>query len=330
MAKENNDIVAKMATIAAELKPVPNDSTNEFQKYRYTSHEALVQAVRELFFAQGLLLQIKTPSCEYDKLDKGYRVQIQVIYTVLSIEGESLEYTLFAEGVDTMDKSLRKAYTAALKTWLLQAFMISTEGDTTDADRTDPKVSHAAPRQAQPQKSPPRTAQPPQNPDRGRDFAKEERDTRDYAASFTGGCPSCHKPFDNYFQPKNIDKKTGKCFPCNNVGALCKSSAQAGFMMKMAEDNGISKQAIKELVGVDHTPDVPQYYLQIAAYNPEKMREYLRGAAAAAGREPQERAPRIKPQKSFDMSDPANDPEYPEDMDGGRLDDEDPFKTENL
>ena len=135
-------VVARFAAAALDLDRVEKTGRNKGQGYDYITHEDIVAVVRRSFFKQQLVLTMEvlersTTPIKSASGTAGYRTELAVVYKVLSPEGEALQFIVHGEGMDYGDKSFRKAMTCCMKTWLLQALMISSSDDKSDADAAD-------------------------------------------------------------------------------------------------------------------------------------------------------------------------------------------------
>lgn len=330
-------VVQRFAAASAKLGNVQKDKVNKTQNYEYASYEAIVTEIRDAFFEQELSLQVEIAECSYTGIiskndTAGYRTEIKAHYTVIGPDGDSIRHTVYGEGMDYGDKSLRKAATSALKTWLLQAFLISTADDRSDADAVDP------PEQAARQKSPPRASQPAQaqgqprtarppasRPAPPRDDSAEGRAKERYRdgmgdneqAKNAGGCLMCCKPFDEYFTPAKLFD--GKCWPCNHPDAPPPSEAQFKWSMGALKKAGVAIEELKAWAGVAHANEIPQFNFNMAIYNTAKARSLM--AAAAAARAEGEPPPREQPRPTVPKKQQSADLD---------LDQDDPFNEDEV
>lgn len=149
---------AKLVQVILAVESVPKDGTNTFHKYRYTTAETMLRAIRRPLAEQGvILLSSKTGISERDiQTAKGGTstiTTVEVRYTFIDAatgEREVLDWS--GRGDDPADKGLGKAYTNAVKTFLREQFLLPM-GDDPEADpATDER---AAGRQTSPAKPPP-------------------------------------------------------------------------------------------------------------------------------------------------------------------------------
>ena len=132
-------LYAKLAAITAELGYVEKDGTNDFQRYKYTSAEAMLAAIRRPLSAHGIALMPSVTALgerEYET-SKGKASVITTAHVTFTLvdgaTGEKHECCWAGQGDDPGDKGLGKAYTNAIKTFLRQQFLIP-QGDDPEAD----------------------------------------------------------------------------------------------------------------------------------------------------------------------------------------------------
>jgi ERF superfamily protein len=117
------------------------DPASRAGNYRYQRYDDLKRELGAACRTHGVFLQsaIKNVTNERDFEDKRKtRVQVTVQYHFTSlVDGSELEFMSVGESIDTSDKATGKAMTMALKTALVQAFMLAAE-DIEDPDATRP------------------------------------------------------------------------------------------------------------------------------------------------------------------------------------------------
>lgn len=141
-------LYAKLAQVTAEVGYVQKRGYNDFHKYAYVTEADLVDAVREKLAARNVILIPSAPSVTRE----GNLTTVTMSFTFC--DGDSNQ-TLTAEwagtGEDKGDKGLYKAYTGAVKYFLMKTFLIPTgddpEGDTgTDRRAATPSAAPTAKR----------------------------------------------------------------------------------------------------------------------------------------------------------------------------------------
>lgn len=156
---KRSSLHAKLAEVGQAVTHVEKDGKNSFHKYDYASATAVLAAIRKPLFERGVTV---TPSVERVD-DREYTTAggkasvvttVTVKFTFVDSEtGEREEHVWAGRGDDNADKGLSKAYTSAVKTFILEAFLLPT-GDDPEADAETDK------RAAQRQPSPPPPAVP--------------------------------------------------------------------------------------------------------------------------------------------------------------------------
>lgn len=158
-------LAAKLALAAHACGYVQKDGANAFHRYRFASAANILGHVNEALCEHGLAVVETTPEIlSTEGAGKDRIVTVRVSLTIADTESdERATFRGLGSGMDSGDKAVMKAQTAALKyAWML-AFSIST-GD-------DPEADEGTDRRAQPQQKgngskpsrredPPRSAAP--------------------------------------------------------------------------------------------------------------------------------------------------------------------------
>lgn len=146
-------IYAAMVAIAKELaaKGIAKDRRNESQGFAFRGIDDFLNVAGPIIAANNVVF---LPSYFADFPDtehvtgKGgtlYKTKLRGVFTFISaIDGSSVTVTAPGEAMDSGDKGLNKAKSAALKYCLAQVFLVPTES-TDDADATTPEPTVPAP-----------------------------------------------------------------------------------------------------------------------------------------------------------------------------------------
>lgn len=143
-------LYAKLAQVMLEVGRVPKSGYNSFHKYHYVTEADLVDAVREKLAKRNIILIPSAPVVtRQDNV-----TTVTMSFTFCDGEsGQTQSFEWAGTGEDKGDKGLYKAYTGAVKYFLMKTFLIPT-GDDPEADtKTDeraaaPSVAPAAKRDA--------------------------------------------------------------------------------------------------------------------------------------------------------------------------------------
>jgi len=142
-------LIIKLARLIATLDRVPKTGRNSFHKYDYVTESDLLDAIRGRLGESGIMISPSVVSAHVHGEGRDQVTDVTMDVTLIDGEsGDSLTTRWIGQGQDSADKGYYKAYTGAMKYFLLKTFMIST-GD-------DPE---AAPQRAQAQPQRPRVAQ---------------------------------------------------------------------------------------------------------------------------------------------------------------------------
>lgn len=138
----------KIATVTAAVSRIPKNGENTFHRYRYATESDITDGLRALLHDNGLaFLPPSVIAWERDEtIDNpklGPRTRVLVQFAIGCTEtGEVFTAQLWGEGQDTSDKGFYKAYTGAVKYFLMKTFLIAT-GDDPEQDQRQPERPQA-------------------------------------------------------------------------------------------------------------------------------------------------------------------------------------------
>lgn len=149
----------KVAQVLGEIERVPKHGHNSYYNYDYATESDLVETVRPALSKAGLAMFATIVQVE--ALENNItRVAVDITLGCADT-GEVWTSRWFGDGQDKGEKGIYKAYTGAIKYWLMKTFLVST-GDDPEDDGAQPKDK------AQPARPPAREqsrpAQKPANP----------------------------------------------------------------------------------------------------------------------------------------------------------------------
>lgn len=153
---------AKLAAVQMDVTAVPNDAWNDYQKYAYTSAEAILAMARPLFAKHDLAVLPSTRGIKLSGEDKQKTALVKIDLTLIDTQtGYSESSPFYGFGQDTSDKAVPKAYTMALKYGLRVLLMIDLPDDAEDGQKQPPRQN--APRPAAPAQPKPAASKPAEN-----------------------------------------------------------------------------------------------------------------------------------------------------------------------
>jgi hypothetical protein len=132
-------LYTKLADVAAEVTRVDKDGFNDYHKYKYTSAEAMLTAIRGPLTARNVVLMPSLADVTEREITtaKGGASTITTVHVDFTFvdgdSGETHKCSWAGQGDDPADKGLGKAYTNAIKTFLREAFLLPM-GDDPEAD----------------------------------------------------------------------------------------------------------------------------------------------------------------------------------------------------
>jgi len=140
-------LYAKLAEVVTEVGRVPKKGRNDFHKYDYVREEDLLEAIRGALAKRQIALLPSAPTVVRD----GTLTTVHMTFTFADGEsGETHTVEWAGTGEDKGDKGLYKAYTGALKYFLMKTFLIPTGDDPEDDKAASPPARPAVKRPAPP------------------------------------------------------------------------------------------------------------------------------------------------------------------------------------
>lgn len=147
---QGRPLARKLALVLADVHRVPKNGRNDFHKYDYVYEADLVDHIRDKLAEHGIAIFPSVAAHSVEEMqDNRNRTSFLTTVTldVTLIDGESgdmLTTTWVGQGMDSGDKGYYKAYTGAIKYFLLKTFLIST-GDDPELDEPSEPVQRARP-----------------------------------------------------------------------------------------------------------------------------------------------------------------------------------------
>jgi hypothetical protein len=136
-APKGRPLVRKIASIMAEISRVPKRGRHSGLRYDYVQEADLMDLLRDRMADQGVVIfpSVREHRMVESRDDRG-RVQFLTTVTmeitlIDSESGDQLTTSWIGQGMDAGDKGYYKAYTGAIKYFLLKTFLISTGDEAT-------------------------------------------------------------------------------------------------------------------------------------------------------------------------------------------------------
>lgn len=147
-AAKTKSLYTKLAEVMAEVGYVQKKGYNSFHKYKYVTEQDLVEAVREKLAARNVVLipsvvQIDERPVKTSKGGDSCVTTVRVEFTFCDGDsGDTHTATWAGAGDDPADKGIYKAYTGAMKYFLMKSFLIPTGDDPEADERTDERSAN--------------------------------------------------------------------------------------------------------------------------------------------------------------------------------------------
>lgn len=144
-----NGIYKAISAVLSDVGAVGKDGQNTFDKYKYRSIDAVMNAMHPAMAKHGVFVtpEVLEQSRE-ERASKSGGILIysitKVKYTFYTADGSSVTATVIGEGMDKGDKSMNKAMSAAFKYALFQVFCIPTEEFVdSETESPEPEKDHS-------------------------------------------------------------------------------------------------------------------------------------------------------------------------------------------
>ena len=145
-----NGIYKAISAVLSDVGAVGKDGQNTFDKYKYRSIDAVMNAMHPAMAKHGVFVtpEVLEQSRE-ERASKSGGILIysitKVKYTFYTADGSSVTATVIGEGMDKGDKSMNKAMSAAFKYALFQVFCIPTEEFVdSETESPEPEKDHSS------------------------------------------------------------------------------------------------------------------------------------------------------------------------------------------
>jgi hypothetical protein len=142
------NLVGKLAQIMGDIPEIVPSGLNPHFRYRYIKDTQVLGAVRPRLAREGIIILPDVVNEEIIERTTGkgktsFLTKLTVLFTIIDSEtGERLSGHGIGYGDDEGDKGANKAFTAALKNWLIKLFEIGGEDNDIEADnRTDDRYA---------------------------------------------------------------------------------------------------------------------------------------------------------------------------------------------
>lgn len=151
---KGSTLARKLASVMAEVSRVKKSGRNDFHRYDYATESDLTDAIRGHLAAQGVAILPSVVEVKSEPLASSKRNEILTTATleitlVCAESGEQRVTRWQGQGLDAGDKGYYKAYTGAMKYFLMKTFLISTGDDPEDdGQQQRPQQQQQRPQQA--------------------------------------------------------------------------------------------------------------------------------------------------------------------------------------
>lgn len=144
---ETGQIYGALASVMKAIKAVEKAERNAQQGFNFRGIDTVMNELHGLLAAEGVVIlpdyrDYQTETIETARGGRMVRTHVTAAFRFVAMDGSSVTVSTFGEAMDSGDKSMNKAMSAALKYALLQMFLVPTK-DMPDADRESPVIASA-------------------------------------------------------------------------------------------------------------------------------------------------------------------------------------------
>lgn len=143
-------LAAKLARVLSDVHRVPKNGRNDFHKYDYVTESDLVDHIRDKLAEHGVAIFPSVRAHDVVEMEDQRKRTVYLTTVTLDISlvdgesGDTMTTTWIGQGIDQSDKGYYKAYTGAMKYFLMKTFMIST-GDDPEQDEVTREPTKTSP-----------------------------------------------------------------------------------------------------------------------------------------------------------------------------------------
>ncbi len=156
--QSNLKILAKLSAIQKDVKAMPKEGVNEFQRYKYLMEAQVAEQFKALLEKHGVLFFVSSHIMETIPPAEGqkqYLTNVAVDYEFVDVEsGETVRGQAAGQGTDSGDKGVYKAITGAVKYIFMKNFLIPTGDDPENEKVLAPKKGRYSSPKVNPDKPP--------------------------------------------------------------------------------------------------------------------------------------------------------------------------------
>lgn len=135
---KHEPLIARLAAVMGDLPNIEPEGFNAYFKYKFISDKQVLGALRPRLAKANIMLIPDVLSEQMVERSKSWVTVMHVKFTFVDgFSGETISGTAIGYGDDSGDKGANKAYTAALKNFLLKSFLIGGDADIEDDAQTD-------------------------------------------------------------------------------------------------------------------------------------------------------------------------------------------------
>ncbi len=223
---QGRPLARKLALVLADVHRVPKNGRNDFHRYDYVYEADLVDHIRDKLAEHGVAIFPSVADHSVEEMQDArnrttYLTTVTLDVTLIDGEsGDMLTTTWVGQGMDSADKGYYKAYTGAIKYFLMKTFLIST-GDDPELDDDQPAVNRSRPKTTTKTTPPQAADEAPSSPRPSEADRWKERSTEFAALLEEAVETEDKKAFENLYV-KRMGASSLKEIDSQKIGAMCR------------------------------------------------------------------------------------------------------------
>jgi len=145
------ELAKKIAAVMADIDDVPKNGHNDYHGYDYATDDDVMGAVRPTMAEHNLVALPSLVSRDIQRFGKegDYTLHTRIVLDITLLDADSGQQKTMrweGEAQDTQDKGLYKAYTSAIKYFMLKVFLLSADTDVETDDISGKSGASSAPK----------------------------------------------------------------------------------------------------------------------------------------------------------------------------------------
>jgi hypothetical protein len=146
------ELAKKIAAVMGDIEDISKSGVNDYHGYQYATDDDVMGAVRPKMAEHNLVALPSLVSRDIQRFgtEGDYTLHTRIVLDITLLDADSGQQKTMrweGEAQDTQDKGLYKAYTSAIKYFMLKVFLLSADTDVETDDISGREGAQAPPKQ---------------------------------------------------------------------------------------------------------------------------------------------------------------------------------------